>query len=457
MSYKSEAEEITTTPRGIPYIVANEAAERFSFYGMRAILTVFMTKYLLDSTGAVATMQPEEAKGYYHMFTSAVYFFPILGALFSDWLFGKYKTILALSIVYCAGHLALAMDESRIGLAIGLTLIAIGSGGIKPCVSAHVGDQFGKNNKHLMDKVFSWFYLSINLGAFVSSLATPFLLDRYGPSVAFGVPGALMLIATLFFWMGRNTFVHVPPSGTELFKQSFSKQGLKAVGKLCVVYAFVAMFWALFDQTGSAWVLQAENMDRVIWGYELLPSQIQAVNPIMILLFVPIISYLVYPFLRRIMVLTALKKIAIGFFITVAAFLIPAQVEMWIEAGQTPSIIWQVFAYVIITIAEIFVSITCLEFSYTQAPKAMKSVVMALYLASVSLGNFFVMGVNFFIQNADGTSKLSGPDYYLFFAGTMALTALLFLGVVKWYGSEEPQPEPEGDQGLNVAKDSAYA
>ena len=202
--YASVATESHKTPGGIPYIIANEAAERFSYYGMRTILVVFMTKYMMDASGAKDTMSPEEAKAYFHLFNTGVYLFPLFGAIIADWLFGKYKTILSLSIVYCLGHLALALDETRTGLAIGLTLIAIGSGGIKPCVSAHVGDQFGKNNKHLMDKVFSWFYLSINLGAFVSTLMTPLLLEYYGPHVAFGIPGLLMLIATVLFWKGRG-------------------------------------------------------------------------------------------------------------------------------------------------------------------------------------------------------------------------------------------------------------
>ena len=145
-------------PRGIPYIIANEAAERFSFYGMKAILAVFMAKHLVDASGNPDVMSTEEAAGYVHMFSSAVYFFPILGALIADALWGKYKTILLLSVVYCGGHLALALDETRMGLAIGLGLIAIGSGGIKPCVSAHVGDQFGKKNSGLLEKVFGWFY-----------------------------------------------------------------------------------------------------------------------------------------------------------------------------------------------------------------------------------------------------------------------------------------------------------
>ena len=135
-------------PKGIPYIIGNEAAERYSFYGMKAILVIFMTKYLMDNNGEVAPMSEGDAKVWYHLFNSAVYFTPLLGAIIADAFFGKYKTIIGLSLVYCAGHLALALDETRMGLTVGLTLIAIGAGGIKPCVSAHVGDQFGKTNGH---------------------------------------------------------------------------------------------------------------------------------------------------------------------------------------------------------------------------------------------------------------------------------------------------------------------
>ncbi len=101
----------TKMPRGIPYIITNEAAERFSFYGMKAILTVFMTKYLVDSNGVEDFMSDDEAKSYYHLFVTAVYFTPILGAFLADYLWGKYKTILLLSVVYCAGHLTLPRDS----------------------------------------------------------------------------------------------------------------------------------------------------------------------------------------------------------------------------------------------------------------------------------------------------------------------------------------------------------
>lgn len=420
-------------PAGIPFIIGNEAAERFSFYGMRAILVVFMTQYLLDSEGSLAVMDESEAKGWYHLFVSAVYFTPLLGALISDLWLGKYRTIILLSVVYCFGHLALALDHSRIGLAIGLGLIALGSGGIKPCVSAHVGDQFGASNRHLLSRVFGWFYFSINLGAFVSMLATPWLMETHGPAWAFGVPGVLMLIATLVFRAGRNRFVHVPPAGKAFLREVFSADGLLALSRLTLVYVFVAMFWALFDQTGSAWVLQAQHMDRSLFGLEVLPAQIQAANPLLVMLLIPVFAYWVYPAIDRYWTLTELRKIGAGLFVTALAFSIPTWVQMQIDTGGAPSIAWQLLAYLVLTSAEVMVSITCLEFSYTQAPRRMKSFVMAFFMMSIAAGNLFTSAVNFLIRNPDGSSKLEGADYYLFFTGLMLLTAFLFVFVARFY------------------------
>lgn len=447
--YRTSPVPTAGMPGGIPYIVSNEAAERFSFYGMKAILVVFMTKYLVDETGQLAAMGDEEAKGYFHLFVSAVYFTPLLGALVSDVFSGKYRTILVLSIVYCLGHLTLALDDTRFGLVLGLGLISLGSGGIKPCVSAHVGDQFGQTNASLLEKAFAFFYFSINLGAFASMLLTPVLLRRFGPHVAFAVPGALMFLATLVFWLGRWKFVHVPPGGKTFIREATSKEGLTALARLAIIYAFVAMFWALFDQTGSAWILQAEHMDRNVLGIEVLPSQIQSFNPLLVMLLIPVFSFGVYPAIRRFVPLTPLRKIGLGFFVTVVAFLIPALVEHWITQGRTPSIAWQVLAYVVLTCAEVLVSITCLEFSYTQAPKALKSLVMAIFLMSVSIGNLFTAAVNFLIQNEDGSSKLEGPEYYLFFAGAMLLTAVLFIPVAMRYREktyiQQEDTAPDGE------------
>lgn len=448
--YRTTPAPTTGMPRGIPYIIGNEAAERFSFYGMKAILVVFMTQYLMGENGELDVMSDLNAQGYYHLFTAAVYFTPLLGALLADVLLGKYPTILSLSIVYCLGHLALALDDTRVGLALGLGLIALGSGGIKPCVSAHVGDQFGKRNTHRLEGAFSAFYFAINLGAFTSMVATPLLLDRVGPHVAFGVPGGLMLLATWVFWLGRWKFIHVPPDGKRFVAEALSREGLSALGRLAIIYVFVAMFWALFDQTGSSWIVQAREMDRVVLGIEILPSQIQSSNALLVMILIPAFSFGVYPWVGRFTRVSPLRKIGAGFFVMVTPFLLSALIESWIQAGQAPSIGWQLLAYVILTSAEVMISITCLEFSYTQAPKALKSLVMALFLMSVSIGNVFTAAVNFLIQNPDGSSKLEGPDYYLFFAGAMLLTAIVFIPVAmryreKTYIQDEEPEEPVVD------------
>ncbi|MEK9783850.1 MAG: hypothetical protein VW312_04355, partial [Opitutales bacterium] len=184
------------------------------------------------------------------------------------------------------------VGDTKVVLLLGLTLIAIGSGGIKPCVSAHVGDQFGAKNGHLLSKVFGWFYLSINLGAFLSGLLTPFLLEArrvegslgesvyphfvwlvgeknlgdliFGHHYAFGLPGLLMAIATLLFWMGRKKFAHVRPEGRAYFSHIADRQNLYDLSKLWIIFSFVVLFWALFDQIGTLWQIQCRELDRTL-------------------------------------------------------------------------------------------------------------------------------------------------------------------------------------------------
>ena len=435
------AEEVKPKyPKGIPYIIGNELSERFSYYGMRAILVVFMTQYLM-SHGKPDPMSENEATTWYHLFSMVNYFTPILGAIISDVLWGKYKTIIILSIVYVLGHLALAIDESRIGLTIGLTLIAVGAGGIKPCVSAHVGDQFEEKNKSLLEKIFGYFYFSINLGAAVSTLLIPVLLDNYGPHIAFGVPGFLMFLATIVFWRGRKVFIAIPPVGWKSYKKDvFSPQGKKAIFNLSIMYIFISIFWSLFDQTGSSWVLQSEKMDRIVdlgfVKFELLASQIQAINPLLIMLFIPLFTYFLYPQINKFFKMTALRKITIGMLLAGFSFVIVAVAETSILAGGKPSIVWQFWAYVILTAAEVMVSITGLEFSYTQSPNSMKSFIMGLWFLGVSLGNGITALVNTIIVNPDGSLKLTGSEYFWFFAILMFATAVAFLFVAIRYKVE---------------------
>jgi POT family proton-dependent oligopeptide transporter len=198
-------------PKQIRYIIGNEGCERFSFYGMRNILTVFLVSSLL-----LYLPEGERARGakdVFHTFVIGVYFFPLLGGWLADRFFGKYHTIFWLSLVYCVGQACLAMFvTNRTGFYIGLGLIALGSGGIKPCVAAFVGDQFDQTNKHRAKVVFDAFYWIINFGSFFASLLMPIFLRHLGPAIAFGVPGVLMFISTAILWAGRRQFVMVPPA-----------------------------------------------------------------------------------------------------------------------------------------------------------------------------------------------------------------------------------------------------
>jgi len=399
--HRTTTHETTGMPPGIPFIISNEAAERFSFYGMKAALAIFLANYLGVLGGA--NMSEAKATEWVSYFNAAVYLTPLLGALIADSFFGKYRTIITLSIIYCLGHLCLAFmgvnGVVQAWLLAGLGLIALGAGGIKPCVSAHVGDQFGRSNQHLLTKIFNIFYFSINAGAVISNLLIPWVLKWHGPHWAFGIPGVLMALATIFFWMGRKKFAHIPAAGRPFLKELISPEGLSAIGKLLPLVGFVGVFWCLFDQTASTLVFQAERMNRSFFGlFEVLPSQIQAFNPFLILVLIPLFTYLIYPFIEKHIKLTPLRKIGAGLVIMVASFVVVSVAQEAIDRGETPHVAWQLLAYLILTTAEILVSIVCLEFFYTQAPPRMKSMMMAIFLTSVFVGNMATGLVNNYIQ-----------------------------------------------------------
>ncbi len=278
MSAAAEPEERSDLfPSGIPFIVGNEGAERFSYYGMRAILYIYLASLYLQFmppeqlSEAVTGAANARATAVAHLFMAGVYAFPMIGAILADRLMGKYPVILWVSGLYCLGHAVLAVagrfgtngnfEYAEWGMYLGLALIAVGSGGIKPCVSANVGDQFTAKNSHLVTKVFQIFYFIINFGSFFSTLLTPLLYRWYGPEVAFGVPGIFMGIATLVFWLGRHRFVRVPPNpGGQLGALDFLASSLlfaPVIAMIIAVFVQGAHFETppMGDMSGAAFYL----------------------------------------------------------------------------------------------------------------------------------------------------------------------------------------------------------
>ncbi|MBL8696055.1 MAG: POT family MFS transporter [Planctomycetes bacterium] len=415
-------------PRSVPFIIGNEASERFSFYGMRSILTVFLAEQLFSAL-PTEEQRKAEAKAVFHAFVMGVYFFPLLGGWISDRLLGKYRTIFWLSIVYCVGQACLAASTtSKWGFYTGLTLIALGSGGIKPCVSAFVGDQFTAANKHLAAKIFAAFYWSINLGSFFASLSIPKIREHYGAPAAFAVPGVLMAISTIVFWAGRSTYVEIPPKPKDphsfwrvvmsAFRgrkggahwldaaraehPSDAVEGAKAVLRVLLVFLPTPFFWMLFDQKASTWVLQAKRMDLVVGPWKFDPSQLQFINPALVMVLIPLCATVLYPAAARLgYELKPLRRMTIGMLLAAASFAMVAAIERELDAGVKLSVLWQVAPYVSLTLGEVLLSTTGLEFAYSQAPPAMKSTIMSFWNLAVSAGNLAVMiveGLNLYGQ-----------------------------------------------------------
>jgi len=439
-------------PPQIGFIIGNEACERFSFYGMRNILTIFLMDYLLRDLGS-KEVRSAEAKATFHLFVMGVYFFPLLGGFLADRFYGKYRTIFWLSLVYCAGQFLLtASTHQKWGVYAGLFLIALGSGGIKPCVSAFVGDQFTESNKHLINKVFSLFYWSINLGSFFASLFIPKVLKLYGPAWAFGIPGVLMLIATLVYWMGRHRYLEVRPTGAN--PHGFLKVvgsalrhraqatghwldaareehpegaivGAKAVLRVLAVFAPVPFFWMLFDQKASAWVVQAKSMDLQVGAYTFEPSQLQLINPALVMVLIPLTTVLYPAFERLGYPLKPLRRMTLGMFFAALSFGMVALIQQRLDAGVSLSVLWQAAPYVSLTLAEILISTTGLEFAYTQAPREMKGTLMAFWNLAVSAGNLVVA----VISETGVLAGFSGASAFLVYAAITA-TAGVAMGLI---------------------------
>jgi proton-dependent oligopeptide transporter, POT family len=423
-------------PKAVPYIIGNEAAERFSFYGMRAILPIFLVAQFFNPSGnpALQTIAEARSNEQVHIFVALAYATPMIGAAMADWFFGKYRVILYVSLVYCVGHLFLALfDKDLTWFGYGLTLIAIGAGGIKSCVSANVGDQFDKSNEHLMSKVYGWFYFAINSGSVLSNYFIPELYKKYGASVAFGVPGILMAIATLIFWLGRKKYIIVPPTG---FKPDFAKlkEGFSATGRVLLVFAFIPLFWGMWDQSLSEWILQAGKLDLELWkGHPILSGQVQLANPVFLVTFLPVFTYLIYPNLEKMGVnVTPLRKIGVGLILTGLSFVIIAKVQEVIDAGGHPSVWRQIFGYLILSWGEILVWVTCLEYAYTNSPKFMKSIMGAIGLLTVALGNFLVALMNRSISSGGYFAQYHGASYYWFFVKLMIIEVIIFMIVSKF-------------------------
>uniref|UniRef100_A0A7N6ALY2 Solute carrier family 15 member 1 n=1 Tax=Anabas testudineus TaxID=64144 RepID=A0A7N6ALY2_ANATE len=383
-------------PISIFFIVVNEFCERFSYYGMRAVLVLYFKYFLL--------WDDDLSTSIYHTFVALCYLTPILGAIVADSWLGKFKTIIYLSIVYAIGQVAMAVsaihditDSDRNGTPnnmtfhvvlsmVGLFLIALGTGGIKPCVAAFGGDQFSEHQDKQRRTFFSVFYLCINGGSLLSTIITPILRAQdcgiYSQqkcySLAFGVPAALMVVALAVFIIGSGMYYKPEPQGNIMLEvckcigfavknryrhrsKKYPKRQhwmdwaeekydklliaqIKMVLKVLFLYIPLPMFWTLFDQKMDSaghhhgWTLCKSGLIVI------QPDQMQTVNPILILTLVPIMDSIIYPLIKKCgFNFTPLKRMTVGMIMAAIAFVCAALVQMEIDVS-----IEQMFFYYVL-------------------------------------------------------------------------------------------------------------
>ncbi len=528
-------------PPQTKYIIGNEACERFSFYGMRSILTLYMLSVLAMSESAVVTVG--------HLFNAGIYVLPLVGAWLADRFFGRYRMILYVSLFYCLGHGILAttdmvgsLEVRRWILFAGLFVIALGAGGIKPCVSAFVGDQAEESDSQTMTRLYAAFYWSINLGSFFSFLVIPWVRQNWGYSWAFAIPGIFMAVATFIFWRGRRLYRHRKPSeplfvsslltrllhgssaaeqrygretvqqtrrtlrtagtcflllvvivgmvtgvymsatelalrggsgetgaslwalgavmvflvalglqtlraaakkradhflgilGTRLFcgaeqmRRSFSSPRITETYNLLrvlLVFLMIIPFWSLFDQTMSSWVLQGEKMQPLIlshsesMGFVFGAEEMQSINPLFVMTLVPLVTLLIYPRIGR--WAKPLRRMGCGIVLAGVSYFSVAAIQSMLDSGAQLSILWQGIPYLLLTISEILVSTTGLEYAYTAAGPNLKSIVSGFWFLTSTLGNFLVIYLTHLVGNPAAAST------FLFYALLSLCIGALFL------------------------------
>ena len=485
-------------PVGVPFIVSMEAMERFSYYGFRAILTLYLRDELgLSASAAVATFE----------FTSSLaYASPLVGGWLADAVIGKYRTILWLGLVYCCGLWLLVLAAARESFLLSLValfLAGFGTGGIKPCVSSFGADQYAAESSMERDddpavrRYFAVFYAAINVGSVLSFLTVPLVRAQRGYAAAFALPAVLLTVALASFYAATDLYVEprviktqqnhfyttlgkalkgtffsffatasncdddnddvkkkqTPQAAIDFFEKGPANQYHGGdifedvvflqdedrvpeedddddVSRLIGVFRVLSslpVFWLLYDQQGSVWVVQANDMQR---GW-LQPEQLGVANPIFILCLLPFFEKVVYPFLEDRLGKRATQptaRVKVGMACAALAFLVAAVVDHNLPLH----ILYQLPQIFLISVAEILVSVTCLEYSYAMAPPAYRALVTSAYLLTTAIGD------------AAAGSLYAGLGPFVSRTSLLVACALLMVATIALFARVSTAPPPLG-------------
>jgi dipeptide/tripeptide permease len=438
-------------PLGFWFIFWGEFAERCCFYGMRAILLL----YMIDRLG----FSEQAASRNMALFVASCYFLPLVGGYIADNYLGKYRTIVFFSLPYIFGQLILGV-ENRWILLLALGLLAMGSGVIKPNISTLMGltyDQQRPGQLKLRSDAFALFYGSINIGAAISSFAMPALRDAYGYQIAFLFPAGLMAMALFFFAIGKPFYAKETVQRVKISPEE-RRERFVIFRRIMGLFIVVSFFWSVFDQAESTWTLFArdhlnlnifdyqqgtwqwkameiarDNLHVNLFGYKLAPDQIQGLNPIFIVLLLPPVTILWHLLDRLGLKLRPTDKMLIGFVLTAILMGIMSIAGYRSASGGRISVLWEVIPYIFITCAEICISVVGLELAFSAAPPSMKSFITACWLLTIFVGNM----INSVITPLYDTKieslglDLSPGNYFGLFTFIMIIVTIAFILVAR--------------------------
>jgi POT family proton-dependent oligopeptide transporter len=442
----SRADDLFGHPRGLSFLFATEMWERFSYYGMRALLVLYMVKQLLqpghaenvigldalrrllESMSGPLGVQPLSSH-IYGLYTGLVYLTPLFGGMLADRVLGQHRTILLGAALMALGHYMMAFEPLFL---VALTVLILGNGAFKPNMSAQIGSLYAPGDAR-RDRAYSIFYVGINLGAFLAPLVCGTLGEEVGWHYGFTAAGIGMTLALVIYLFARPS---LPPdelqraraSGTE--GKKLDRHEWRAVLALLVLFVPNALFWATYEQQGNTIALWADDytdryVDLLVWKGEIPVTWFQAFNPLMIFAFTPFIITLWGWQANRGKEPSTVMKMSIGCFCNALAYLIMLGAA-WQAAGEpNASWLWLLGYFVVITVGELYLSPIGLSLVSKIAPARMVSMLMGLWLGTNFVGNFIAGWLGSF------WSSMEKAAFFLMMAGIVTVAGAIILAFVR--------------------------
>jgi proton-dependent oligopeptide transporter, POT family len=424
-------------PRGLAFLFTTEMWERFSYYGMRALLVLYMVKYLLHQGQVENVIGIKELKQLlesmfgplgiqpfsshiYGLYTGLVYLTPFFGGLLADRLLGQHRTVLIGAALMAIGHFMMAFESLFL---IALIVLILGNGAFKPNISAQVGALYAPGDPR-RDRAYSIFYVGINVGAFLAPLICGTLGEELGWHYGFAAAGIGMTIALAVYICALPS---IPPDelrkeqthGTE--DKSLSKQEWRGIAALIVLCVPTAFFWATYEQQGNTIPLWADDhtdrfINLLVWHGEIPVTWFQAINPFLIFAFTPFVLALWKSQASRGTEPSTVVKMSMGCFGVTLANLVMA-FAAWRAGGDEVSWLWLLGYFVIITLGELYISPIGLSLVSKLSPARMVSMLMGVWLGTSFVGNFMAGWLGSF------WSSMDKPMFFLMIAGIAMLAA----------------------------------